>query len=69
LVLNFDSVSKDFLFSLNSLRQMTVVEACVGGKKIIRPDDKSQLSPILHSLLIEGVAHNTNGSIFVPKVW
>jgi Ca2+-transporting ATPase len=48
---------------------MTVVEACVGGKKIIRPDDKSQLSPILHSLLIEGVAQNTNGSVFVPKVW
>ncbi|MCI34592.1 calcium-transporting ATPase plasma membrane-type-like, partial [Trifolium medium] len=37
---------------------MTVVEACVGGKKIIPPYDKSQLSPILHSLLIEGVAQN-----------
>ncbi|XP_058755663.1 calcium-transporting ATPase 10, plasma membrane-type-like isoform X2 [Vicia villosa] len=50
-----------------TMNQMTVVEACVGGKKILPPNDKSQLSPILYSLLIEGAAQNTNGSVFVPE--
>ncbi|CAK8564077.1 unnamed protein product [Lathyrus sativus] len=50
-----------------TMNQMSVVEACVGGKKIIPPNDESQISPILYSLLIEGAAQNTNGSVFVPE--
>ncbi|KAJ1433430.1 P-type ATPase [Sesbania bispinosa] len=50
-----------------TMNQMTVVEACIGGKKIVPPDKKSQLSPMLCSLLIEGVAQNTNGSVYVPE--
>ncbi|MED6149994.1 Calcium-transporting ATPase 8, plasma membrane-type, partial [Stylosanthes scabra] len=50
-----------------TMNQMTVVEAYAGGKKIDPPGNKSQLSPKLHSLLIEGVAQNTNGSVYVPE--
>ncbi|KAJ9141294.1 hypothetical protein P3X46_031842 [Hevea brasiliensis] len=50
-----------------TLNQMTVVEAFVGGKKIDPSENKSQLSPMLSSLLIEGIAQNTNGSVFIPE--
>ncbi|KAE9587701.1 putative calcium-transporting ATPase [Lupinus albus] len=50
-----------------TMNQMTVVEAYAGGKKIDPPHKKSELSPMLHSLLIEGVAQNTNGSVYVPE--
>ncbi|KAF5748647.1 putative cation-transporting atpase plant [Tripterygium wilfordii] len=50
-----------------TLNQMTVVEACVGGKKVESPDSRSELSPLLTSLLIEGIAQNTTGSVFVPE--
>ncbi|XP_068463913.1 calcium-transporting ATPase 10, plasma membrane-type-like isoform X1 [Phaseolus vulgaris] len=50
-----------------TMNQMTVVEACIGGKKIIPPDDSQQFSAMLRSLLIEGVAQNTNGSVYVPE--
>ncbi|XP_058723280.1 calcium-transporting ATPase 5, plasma membrane-type-like isoform X2 [Vicia villosa] len=50
-----------------TMNQVSVVEACVGGKKIISPNDKSQLSTIVYSLLIECAAQNTNGSFFVPE--
>ncbi|MED6216509.1 Calcium-transporting ATPase 10, plasma membrane-type [Stylosanthes scabra] len=50
-----------------TMNQMTVVEALIGGEKIDPPHKKSGLSPILCSLLIEGVAQNTNGSVFVPE--
>ncbi|XP_027333647.1 calcium-transporting ATPase 10, plasma membrane-type-like isoform X1 [Abrus precatorius] len=50
-----------------TLNMMTVVEAYIGGKKIDPPHDKSQLSPMLCSFLIEGVAQNTNGSVYVPE--
>ncbi|KAL4315666.1 hypothetical protein AHAS_Ahas15G0207900 [Arachis hypogaea] len=49
-----------------TMNQMTEVEAYAGGKKNDPPGNKSELSPKLHSLLIEGVAQNTNGSVFVP---
>ena len=49
-------------------QQMTVVEAYAGGKKIDPPDSNSQLSPMLSSLLTEGIAQNSNGSVYVPAV-
>ncbi|XVF19075.1 hypothetical protein REPUB_Repub11eG0078900 [Reevesia pubescens] len=50
-----------------TLNQMTVVEAYVGGRKIDPPDSSSELPDTLTSLLIEGVAVNTNGSVFTPE--
>ncbi|KAF5742923.1 putative cation-transporting atpase plant [Tripterygium wilfordii] len=50
-----------------TMNQMTVVVACVGGKKVESPDSWLELSPLLTSLLIEGIAQNTNGSVFVPE--
>lgn len=47
---------------------MTVVEAYSGGKKIDPPNKKSELSPSLCNLIIEGIAQNTNGSVYVPEV-
>lgn len=47
---------------------MTVVEAYVGGKKTESPDNGSVLPPKVKSLLIEGIAQNTTGSVFVPEV-
>ncbi|KAI6689764.1 hypothetical protein NL676_026592 [Syzygium grande] len=46
---------------------MTVVEAYVGRKKMDPPDDASQLNHLISSLLIEGIAHNTQGNVYVPK--
>ncbi|XP_073154857.1 calcium-transporting ATPase 10, plasma membrane-type-like isoform X2 [Henckelia pumila] len=50
-----------------TLNQMTVVEAHACGKKIDPPDNKSLLPPRVISFLIEGIAQNTTGSIFVPE--
>ncbi|KAG8376409.1 hypothetical protein BUALT_Bualt09G0060500 [Buddleja alternifolia] len=50
-----------------TLNQMTVVEVHACGKKIAPPDNKSLLSPSVASLLIEGIAQNTTGSVFVPE--
>lgn len=50
-----------------TLNQMTVVEAYVGGKKTESPDNGSVLPPKVKSLLIEGIAQNTTGSVFVPE--
>ena len=47
---------------------MTIVEAYAGGKKIDPPEKKSEFSPTLHSLLVEGIALNSNGSVYVPEV-
>lgn len=47
---------------------MTVVETYVGRKKLNPPDDKSKLHPEVLSLINEGIAENTTGNIFVPKV-
>ncbi|GAB4838302.1 Calcium-transporting ATPase 10, plasma membrane-type [Ancistrocladus abbreviatus] len=50
-----------------TLNQMTVVEAYANGKKIDPPNDVSLLSPMLSSLLIEGIAQNTTGSVFLSE--
>ncbi|KAG6705926.1 hypothetical protein I3842_07G201500 [Carya illinoinensis] len=49
-----------------TLNQMTVVEAYVGEKQIYSPD-KSELSPKLSALLIEGIAQNTIGSVYMSE--
>ncbi|KAG5538096.1 hypothetical protein RHGRI_025250 [Rhododendron griersonianum] len=50
-----------------TLNQMTVVEAYVGRKKITSPEDNSQFSVVVSSLLHEGIAQNTSGSVFPSK--
>lgn len=50
-----------------TLNQMTVVEAYMKGKKLDSPDNGSLLSSTLSSLLFEGIAQNTTGSVFVPE--
>ena len=47
---------------------MTIVEAYVGGEKIDPPEDVSLMSSTASSLLIEGIAQNTTGSVFEPEV-
>lgn len=47
---------------------MTVVEAYVGWRKIDPTDSNSQLSSMVTSLLVEGIAQNTNGSVYLPPV-
>ncbi|KAK4754923.1 hypothetical protein SAY87_008680 [Trapa incisa] len=49
-----------------TLNQMTVVEAYAGGKKIVPADTAPYLPSVLVSLLIEGIAQNTNGSVYAP---
>ncbi|KAK9757137.1 hypothetical protein RND81_01G142900 [Saponaria officinalis] len=50
-----------------TLNQMTVVEAYAGKKKLSPPSDASQMTAEHSTLVIEGVAVNTTGSVFVPK--
>ncbi|KAG5129857.1 hypothetical protein JHK84_036254 [Glycine max] len=51
-----------------TMNQMTVVEAWIGGgKKIVPPYEESKFSHMLCSLLIEGVAQNTNGSVYIAE--
>ncbi|KAL7168511.1 hypothetical protein ACSBR2_038863 [Camellia fascicularis] len=50
-----------------TVNQMTVVEAYVGGKKIDPTNKVAALPPMVKSLLIEGIAQNTTGSVFVPE--
>jgi hypothetical protein len=47
---------------------MTVVEAYFGGKKMNSPDNAQSLSANFTSLIVEGIAQNTSGSIFEPEV-
>ncbi|KAK9697974.1 hypothetical protein RND81_08G074200 [Saponaria officinalis] len=50
-----------------TLNQMTVLEAYVFGKKLDPPNSSSILSCVSSSLLLEGIAQNTTGSVFVPE--
>ncbi|KAK6126567.1 hypothetical protein DH2020_039678 [Rehmannia glutinosa] len=50
-----------------TLNQMTVVEVYACEKKIDPPNNKSLLTPTVVSLLIEGIAQNTTGSVFVAE--
>ncbi|KAI3772118.1 hypothetical protein L6452_03293 [Arctium lappa] len=50
-----------------TLNKMTVVEAYICGKKIDPPNNKSELPSRVVSLLIESVAQNTTGSVFLPE--
>ncbi|KAM7473532.1 hypothetical protein LguiB_020775 [Lonicera macranthoides] len=50
-----------------TLNMMTVVEALVCGKKMDSPDNSSSLPADVTSLLIEGIAQNSTGNVFVPE--
>ncbi|XP_073000941.1 calcium-transporting ATPase 5, plasma membrane-type-like [Typha latifolia] len=50
-----------------TLNQMTIVAAYAGGEKIDPPDNVKLLSPTISSLLLEGIAQNTSGSVFEPE--
>ncbi|KAJ9557670.1 hypothetical protein OSB04_012284 [Centaurea solstitialis] len=50
-----------------TLNLMTVVEAYICGKKIDLQNSKSELPSRVVSLLIEGIAQNTTGSVFSPE--
>ncbi|KAH7659709.1 P-type ATPase protein [Dioscorea alata] len=50
-----------------TLNEMTVVAAYVGGKKIDPLDNVDQMHCTTSSLLIEGIAQNTTGNVFVPE--
>ncbi|XP_059643033.1 calcium-transporting ATPase 9, plasma membrane-type [Cornus florida] len=50
-----------------TLNQMTVVGTYVGTEKIDQPEDISQLDAVVSSLLNEGIAQNTTGSVFPAK--
>ncbi|KAI3416718.1 Calcium-transporting ATPase [Psidium guajava] len=46
---------------------LTLNQAYACGRKVGPPDSNSQLSTSLISLLIEGIAQNSNGSVYVPE--
>lgn len=48
---------------------MNVVEAFVGRNKMGSPDDSSQLHEGISSILFAGIAHNTQGNVYVPEVY
>ncbi|KAJ9548472.1 hypothetical protein OSB04_021015 [Centaurea solstitialis] len=50
-----------------TLNKMTVVEAYICGKKVDPPSSKSELPSRAVSLIIESVAQNTTGSVFLPE--
>ncbi|CAL5023669.1 unnamed protein product [Urochloa decumbens] len=47
-----------------TLNQMTVVQSTVGGVKLQAPANVDNLTPTVVSLLLEGIAQNTSGSVF-----
>ncbi|KAK3122188.1 hypothetical protein QOZ80_8BG0666200 [Eleusine coracana subsp. coracana] len=50
-----------------TLNKMTVVEAYFGGTKLDPCYDMSQMSANVASLIIEGIAQNTTGTVFLPE--
>ncbi|KAL7112402.1 hypothetical protein ACP275_04G001900 [Erythranthe tilingii] len=52
-----------------TLNQMPVVEAYVGKQKMDPPEDGVQLHATISSLLDEGLAQNTSGSVFLSNVF
>ncbi|KAJ4792077.1 Calcium-transporting ATPase [Rhynchospora pubera] len=50
-----------------TLNEMTVVETYVGGEKIDNSNKSNSISDPIVSLLIEGIAQNTSGSVFIPE--
>ncbi|CAH8317845.1 unnamed protein product [Eruca vesicaria subsp. sativa] len=51
-----------------TLNQMEVVDVCAGGVQTQNLDTMAQLlPPLLISLIIEGIALNTNGSVYHPE--
>jgi Ca2+-transporting ATPase len=48
--------------------QMTVVEAYFAGIKLDPCDDISQISDDSVTLILEGIAQNTTGTVFLPEV-
>uniref|UniRef100_A0A0D9VCU8 Calcium-transporting ATPase n=1 Tax=Leersia perrieri TaxID=77586 RepID=A0A0D9VCU8_9ORYZ len=51
-----------------TLNQMTVVRSVVGGIKLKSPADIENLSHVVTSLVREGIAQNTSGSVFEPEL-
>lgn len=47
---------------------MTVVQSIVGEVKLQPPAYVDKLSPTVVSLLLEGIAQNTSGSVFEAQV-
>lgn len=47
---------------------MTVVEAYICGERVDLADANSKLPPNAMSFLLEGIALNTTGSVFLPEV-
>ncbi|XP_078443343.1 calcium-transporting ATPase 5, plasma membrane-type-like [Wolffia australiana] len=50
-----------------TLNQMTVVEAYIGGSKMDSPGEISEIPSSMLSVLFEGIACNTTGSVFIPE--
>ncbi|KAL0835110.1 hypothetical protein Bca101_086999 [Brassica carinata] len=50
-----------------TLNQMEVVDVCAGGVRPQNLDTMSELSPLQISLIAEGIALNTNGSVYHPE--
>lgn len=47
---------------------MTVFEAYLGGKKLDPCDNVSTMPSSVTALIIEGIAQNTTGTVFMPEV-
>ena len=64
----FAAIMMCWVNCLKLILQMTVVEAYFGGTKLDPCYDMSQLSANAASLIIEGIAQNTTGTVFLPEV-
>ncbi|CAL5087545.1 unnamed protein product [Urochloa decumbens] len=50
-----------------TMNKMTVVEAYLGGTKLDHCDNAGTVCTRVKALLIEGIAQNTNGTVFLPE--